>query len=190
MNKQKSRLLILLVILQLITLVDRTMATSRLDIRLNEQWKFIRQDVPDAAATNLDDAAWQSVNLPHTWNNLDGQTSGTPYYRGIGWYRHHLLVDAKYGGKSLFLKFDGAATVAEVLVNGSSIGTHKGNFAAFCFDATPFLRVGQDNVIAVKVNNAKDSDILPLSGDFTVFGGLYRDVHLLVLDKQIGRAHV
>ena len=77
MNKQKSRLLILLVILQLITLVDRTMATSRLDIRLNEQWKFIRQDVPDAAATNLDDAAWQSVNLPHTWNNLDGQTSGT-----------------------------------------------------------------------------------------------------------------
>ena len=183
MNKQKSRLLILLVILQLITLVDRTMATSRLDIRLNEQWKFIRQDVPDAAATNLDDAAWQAVNLPHTWNNLDGQTSGTPYYRGIGWYRHHLLVDAKYGGKSFFLKFDGAATVAEVLVNGTTIGAHKGNFAAFCFDATPFLRVGQDNVIAVKVNNAKDSDILPLSGDFTVFGGLYRDVHLLVLDK-------
>jgi len=62
---------------------------------------------PDAAATNFDDVAWQTVNLPHTWNNLDGQTSGTPYYRGIGCYRRHLLVDAKYAGKSLFLKFDG-----------------------------------------------------------------------------------
>jgi len=183
MNKQNPLLLILLVILQLTTLVARTMATPRLDIRLDEQWKFIRQDVSDAAATNLDDAAWQSVNLPHTWNNMDGQTSGTPYYRGIGWYRRHLLVDAQYAGKSLFLKFDGAATVTEVLVNGTPIGTHKGNFAAFCFDATPFLRVSQDNVLAVKVNNAKDSDVLPLSGDFTVFGGIYRDVHLLVLDK-------
>ena len=183
MNRQKSQQLILLVILQLTTLVARTMATSRLDIRLDEQWKFIRQDIADAATTNFDDAAWQAVKLPHTWNNLDGQTSGTPYYRGIGWYRRHLQVDAQYAGKSLFLKFDGAATVTDVLVNGSPIGTHKGNFAAFCFDATPFLRVGQDNVIAVKVNNAKDSNVLPLSGDFTVFGGLYRDVHLLVLDK-------
>ena len=75
MNKQNPLLLILLVILQLTTLVARTMATPRLDIRLDEQWKFIRQDVSDAAATNLDDAAWQSVNLPHTWNNMDGQTS-------------------------------------------------------------------------------------------------------------------
>ena len=183
MNKQKYRRLILLLIMQLAVLAASSMAASRVDIGLDEQWKFIRQDVADAAATNFDDTAWQSVNLPHTWNNLDGQTSGTPYYRGIGWYRRHLLVDAQYAGKSLFLKFDGAATVAEILVNGSSVGAHKGNFAAFCFDATPFLRVGQDNVIAVKVNNAKDSDVLPLSGDFTVFGGLYRDVHLLVLDK-------
>jgi beta-galactosidase len=183
MNRQKSLQLIVLVILQLATVMSRTMAAPRLDIRLDEQWKFIRQDVAGAALTNFDDTAWQSVNLPHTWNNLDGQTSGTPYYRGIGWYRRHLLVDAQYAGKSLFLKFDGAATVTEVLVNGNSIGTHKGNFAAFCFDATPFLHVGQDNMIAVKVNNAKNSNVLPLSGDFTVFGGLYRDVHLLVLNK-------
>ena len=86
-------------------------------------------------------------------------------------------------GKSLFLKFDGAATVAEVFVNGQPAGTHRGNFAAFCFDVTSLLRVGQDNVIAVRVNNAHNPDIPPLDGDFTVFGGLYRDVHLLVLDK-------
>ena len=183
MKTSNLRQLILLVMMQLTTMIGHTMAASRSDIGLDEQWKFIRQDVANAAAVNFDDSAWSSVTLPHTWNNLDGQTSGAPYYRGIGWYRRHLQVDAQYAGKSLFLKFDGAATVTEVLVNGTLIGTHKGNFAAFCFDATPFLRVGQDNVIAVKVNNAKDADILPLSGDFTVFGGLYRDVHLLVLDK-------
>jgi beta-galactosidase len=169
--------------LQLTALTARSMAAPRDDIGLDDQWKFIRQDITDAATTNFDDSSWTSVTLPHTWNNLDGQTSGAPYYRGVGWYRRHLLVDVKYAGKSLFLKFDGAATVAEVLVNGTLIGTHKGNFAAFCFDATPYLRVGQDNVIAVKVNNAKDSNVLPLSGDFTVFGGLYRDVHLLVLNR-------
>jgi beta-galactosidase len=109
MNKQRSQLLILLVVLQLATLVGRTMAelrtlaAPRLDIGLDEQWKFIRQAVPDAAATNFDDAAWQAVNLPHTWNNLDGQTSATPYYRGTGWYRRHLRVDPQYAGKSLFL---------------------------------------------------------------------------------------
>jgi beta-galactosidase len=183
MKIQKCRGLIFLVVSSIVTGVGSAMAAPRLDINLDEQWRFIRQDVADAATTNLDDSSWTSVNLPHTWNNLDGQTSGAPYYRGIGWYRRHLTVDAQYAGKSLFLKFDGAATIAEVLVNGTLIGTHKGNFAAFCFDVTPFLRVGQDNVIAVKVNNAKDSDVLPLSGDFTVFGGLYRDVHLLVLNK-------
>jgi beta-galactosidase len=92
-------------------------------------------------------------------------------------------VDALLAGKSLFLKFDGAATVADVFVNGKLVGTHKGNFAAFCFDVTSLVRVDQDNVIAVKVNNAWNANIAPLSGDFTVFGGLYRDVHLLALDK-------
>src|SRR5271156_4381727 len=111
MNKQKSRQLILLVIMQLITLVGRAVAAPRVDVNLDEQWKFMRQDIPDAAATNFDDSTWQPVSLPHTWNNMDGQTSGTPYYRGIGWYRRHLLVDAQYADKSLFLKFDGAATV-------------------------------------------------------------------------------
>ena len=184
MNKNHVRQVILLGILYLTTPMNGTMAAPRSDLKLDEQWRFIREDVANAATTNCDDSAWSPVNLPHTWNNLDGQTAGKDYYRGIGWYRRHLLVDAQYAGKSLFLKFDGAATVADVFVNGDLIGTHRGNFAAFCFDATPFLRVGKDNVVAVRVNNAKDKDILPLSGDFTVFGGLYREVHLLVLDKM------
>ena len=163
--------------------VNRVQASPRLDIGIGGEWKFVRQDVAGAAAVDFDDSAWQLVNLPHTWNNMDAQDGGNDYYRGVGWYRRHLVVDAQHAGKSLFLKFDGAATAAEVFVNGDLVGAHKGNFAAFCFDATPVLQVGKDNVIAVKVNNAKNNDLVPLGGDFPIFGGLYRDVHLLVLNK-------
>jgi beta-galactosidase len=174
---------IIAVALVLATTIGPVFALPRADVGLDNQWKFIRQDVAGAEAVGFDDSTWQTVDLPHTWNNMDGQDGGNDYYRGVGWYRRHLKVNSRYAGKSLFLKFDGAATVADVFVNGRPAGAHRGNFGAFCFDVTPLLRVGQDNVIAVKVNNARDPDIAPLDGDFTVFGGLYRDAHLLVLDK-------
>ena len=79
---------------------------------------------------------------------------GNKYYRGIGWYRSHYTVDSSYAGRHFFLKFDGAFSVADVYVNGNYLGEHQGGFAAFVFDVTPYLNVGADNVIAVKVNNA------------------------------------
>jgi beta-galactosidase len=167
----------------LTTVLVAEAASTREDIRLEGQWKFIRVDTPGAEAPGFEDGDWQRVTLPHTWNNLDGQDGGNDYYRGVGWYRRHLPADKQYAGRSLFVKFDGAATVAEVFVNGKPVGVHRGGFAAFCFEITPFLKVGQDNVIAVKVSNAPDPDVPPLAGDFTIFGGLYRGVHLLVLDK-------
>ncbi len=157
-------------------------ATHRADVLLNEGWRFVRSDVEGAQQNAFDDAKWESINLPHTWNNLDGQDGGTNYYRGPGWYRKHYRVDRALAGRRLFLKFDGAFSVAEVYVNGNRLGGHRGGFAAFVFDATDALKVGGDNVIAVRVTNAHDRDIPPLSADFTFFGGLYRGVHLLATD--------
>ena len=157
-------------------------AEARLEIQLNKSWRFTRMNVAGAEATNFDDSPWQKVQLPHTWNNLDGQDGGNNYYRGTAWYRRHFKPGSVLAGKSFFLKFDGAATTADVFVNGSLVGEHKGNFASFCYDITKLLQVGRDNVIAVRVNNAASDEIAPLSGDFTVFGGLYRGVHLLALD--------
>jgi beta-galactosidase len=157
-------------------------ATHRADVNLDESWRFIRADAAGAQEPGFDDASWESINIPHTWNNLDGQDGGTNYYRGIGWYRKHFTVDNAYAGRQLFLKFDGAFSATEVWVNGHQLGGHRGGFAAFVFDATPFLKVGGDNLLAVKVSNAFDPDIPPLSADFTFFGGLYREVHLLVTD--------
>ena len=76
----------------------------------------------------------------------------------------------------------GRIIVSDVYVNGNFLGEHQGGFAAFVYDVTPYLNVGADNVIAVKVNNAVNTNVPPLSADFTFFGGIYRDVHLLVTD--------
>lgn len=154
----------------------------RVDLPLNSDWRFSLQDVAGAQDFKCNDAAWSKVNLPHTWNNLDGEDGGDNYHRGIGWYRKHFTIGKKFSGRHFFLKFDGASMIADVWLNGHFLGKHKGAFAAFVFDATPFIRVGTDNVIAVKVNNAFDPDVPPLSADFTFFGGLYRDAHLLVTD--------
>jgi len=157
-------------------------ANHRLDLIVDANWRFIRQDIPGAAGAGFDDSSWTNVNLPHTWNNLDGQAGVKNYYRGMGWYRKHYTPDKSLADRHCFLKFDGAFSVTDVYVNGGFVGEHRGGFAAFVFDITPYLNLGADNVIAVKVNNAMNADIPPLSADFTFFGGLYRDVHLLVTD--------
>jgi len=157
-------------------------ANHRADLLLDSNWRFIRQDVAGAQTNGFDDSSWSTINLPHTWNNLDGQDGGNNYYRGIGWYRLHCAPDNSYAGRHFFLKFDGAFLVTDVWLNGNYFGQHQGGFAAFVFDVTPFLNVGADNVIAVKINNAMNINIPPLSADFTFFGGIYRDVHLLVTD--------
>jgi beta-galactosidase len=157
-------------------------ANHRIDTVIDSNWRFIRQDVSGAQNTIFDDSAWSVVNLPHTWNNLDGQDGGNNYYRGIGWYRTHFTIDNSYVGRRIFLKFDGAFLVSDVYLDGAYLGEHQGGFAAFVFDATPYVSIGGDNVIAVKVNNAANTNIPPLNADFTFFGGIYRDVHLLVTD--------
>src|SRR5205823_3501022 len=71
-------------------------ATHRADLSLDASWRFLRQDVPGAQTNGFDDSAWSLVNLPHTWNNFDGEDGGNNYYRGIGWYRTHCVPDASY----------------------------------------------------------------------------------------------
>jgi beta-galactosidase len=157
-------------------------ANHRQDLLLDSGWTFIRQDLPEAPAKKFNDSSWERLKLPHTWNNIDGQTGGNGYYRGIGWYRTHVNPDRTLKNRCFFLKFDGAFCVTDVYINGTFLGEHQGGFSEFAFDATPLLKVGQDNVVAVKVSNAINTNIPPLSADFTFFGGLYRDVHLLVTD--------
>ncbi len=157
--------------------------SPRTDISLDTGWKFNRSDISGAAAPSFDDSGWSTVAVPHTWNAQDGQNGGSNYYRGIGWYRRHFTISADQAGRRYYLQFDGSNIVTNVFVNGTGVGAHSGGFAAFRFDITQYVHVGADNIIAVKVNNASNADIPPLSGDFTFFGGLYRGVHLFAVDS-------
>ncbi len=154
----------------------------RATVELNDHWRFDLADPQGAEASAFDDAGWQAVQLPHTWNNRDGEDGGNNYHRGAGWYRRHLPADPAWAGKRAYLRVGAASMASAVYVNGKSAGTHKGGFGAFCYDITPLLDLTGDNVVAIRVDNAKDKDIAPLSADFTFFGGLYRGVKLIVAD--------
>jgi beta-galactosidase len=150
-------------------------------VDLNAAWRFHNGDTPGAESRTFDDSSWTGVTVPHTWNAQDGEDGGNHYYRGVGWYRRHYAPPTSFAGKRLWLQFAGANTVTDVWINGTYLGQHRGGYARFRFDASALVP-GQDNVIAVKVNNAPNPDIAPLSADFTFFGGIYRNVSLLVTD--------
>ncbi|HTJ36352.1 MAG TPA: glycoside hydrolase family 2 TIM barrel-domain containing protein [Dactylosporangium sp.] len=154
----------------------------RTRVDLNSGWKFNKGDVTGAEQPGFNDAAWASVSTPHTWNAADGADGGNNYYRGTGWYRRHYTVPIAYAGKQLYLQFAGANQVADVWVNGTYLGQHAGGYARFRFNATAAVHVGQDNVIAVKVNNADNNDIAPQTADYSFDGGIYRNVSFWAVD--------
>ena len=120
---------------------------------------------------------WESVCVPHTWNALDGQAGGG-YRRARGIYRTRF---ERPEAASVYIRFEGANTRAEVTVNGRPAGGHIGGYAAFQFDLTECLVPGM-NELTVAVSNEPDPDVYPATADYTFFGGLYRRVSLLCFD--------
>jgi beta-galactosidase len=157
---------------------DACAVQARTAIPLDANWRFAREDVRDAQNPAFDDSAWQKIALPHTYNAEDGEKGGA-YYRGPAWYRDHVVLPGALASRRAYLQFDGAALAADVWVNGKFAGRHEGGYAAFRFDVTGLMQPG-DNVIAVRVDNSKFKTIAPLMGDFSVFGGLYRPVRLVL----------
>ncbi len=171
----------------LLCLLFPAIAEARTQTSLNAGWAFIRQDIPAAKDAAFDAGGWQKVDLPHSFNahdvrsasDRDAIASPNGYYRGPAWYRRALdLTPVK--GQHYYLQFDGATLVADVYVNGRSVGRHEGGYAAFRFDITDALKAG-GNVIAVRVDNTKVAQVAPLNGDFNVSGGLTRGVSLVAV---------
>lgn len=148
---------------------------------LNHDWKFLKGECTSAADSTFNDSQWANIHLPHTWNT-DAYTE-KDYYRGIGWYRHRITLPKNWKGKQVFLKLDAANKAATFFINGKNIGEHAGGYTACTFNITPFLSFHSPNVLAIRVDNAR-MDIPPISGDFTFFGGIYRDVWLTAVPNQ------
>jgi len=155
---------------------------SRDGSRLDSCWRFKLGEIAGAAQPQFDDHDWQTVILPHNWGWQEAQ-DGKEYYRGPGWYRCVLTNAVPKPGKRYFLRFEAAGSVADVYSNGILLGQHRGAFGAFCFEITKQLSATGPNVVAVRVSNAPEPDVAPLSGDFNVFGGLYRPVHFIEADE-------
>lgn len=177
--------------------VARAQAQPRTVQPLADGWRF-KQDntLAGAEAPGFDDAAWQQVSLPHTWNRVghyipDPQThlnttENLNKTQGVGWYRLNFTPAATLKDKQAWLEFDAASRVAEVWLNGVKLGGHAGGFSRFRLDATAALRPGTANVLVVRADSsapAGEKATLPLSGDFFVHGGLYRPARLIVTDK-------
>jgi len=124
-----------------------------------------------------------TVNLPHTWNSTDFM-SEEGYRRGYGSYQKVLDIPKEYQGKRLFLRFDGAGSVANVFVNSNHIGEHKGAYNSFTYEITDVVNYGEKNNISVICDNSQRFDVAPQGGDFNMYGGLYRDAWLIVADDD------
>ena len=151
---------------------------ARENTRLDSGWRFNSGKVTNAAQPDFNDGDWQAVSIPHNWGWEQAQ-DGKEFYRGPAWYRRELDI-APESGKRYFLRFEGASLVADVFLNGQPLGEHRGGFGAFSFEITTNLSAGGTNLLAVRVSNQWEPDIAPLSGDFSIYGGIYRPVHLIV----------
>lgn len=148
---------------------------------INDSWKFLQGECTTAADSTFNDDTWTSIHLPHTWNT-DAYTKKN-YYQGTGWYRRRISLPQAWKGKQIYLKLDAASKAATIYINGKNIGEHAGGYTACTFDLTPHLSFTSSNVLAIRVDNARQ-DIAPISADFTFFGGIYRDVWLTAVPKQ------
>lgn len=169
---QSSRL----VSVVLFMLYGMSMFAQRQDILLNNDWNF-------RFSHQVQKGTEVRVDLPHTWNAQDALSGKIDYKRGIGNYEKNLFICPEWKGKRLFIRFEGVNNIADVFINRRHIGEHRGGYGAFIFEITGKVEYGKENSILVRVNNGEQLDIMPLVGDFNFYGGIYRDVHLLITDE-------
>lgn len=172
----KNILVIRLIVLLSLFLLTSESYADRHVVCLNENWSF-------RFSHQVNKGSERRVDLPHTWNAQDAISGKPDYKRGIGNYEKKIFIKPEYKGKRLFLRFEGANTVASVFINRKYAGEHRGGYGAFVIEITDKVNYGKDNSILVRVNNAEQLDIMPLVGDFNMYGGIYRDVNLIVTEK-------
>ena len=140
-------------------------------IPFNDGWSFAK---PGEEAV--------AVTLPHTWNAIDGQDGGNDYWRGTATYTKTFPMPQRGEGERVFVEFNGAAMTADVTLNDVLLAHHEGGFSTFRADLTDALKA--ENTLTVSVDNSINDRVYPQKADFTFYGGLYRDVNLVVVPSE------
>lgn len=137
----------------------------------DQNWKFSKSMKEEG----------ETINLPHTWNALDGQDGGDDYYRGQGYYTKEFPCPKIEEGEQVYLECKGVANSAAVSLNGKEIYTHDGGFSTFRVNMTSELE--RQNYLTIIADNSVNDRVYPQKADFTFYGGIYRDVRLLVVPQ-------
>jgi beta-galactosidase len=145
----------------------------------NFDWKFYKGDIPNGQSPDLDDSEWRKLDLPHDWsieaNFSKEYASSTGFLpAGTGWYRKSFTVPSYEKNRKVFISFDGIYNNSEVWINGTWLGKRPNGYISFQYDLTPYIKPGEKNLIAVKVDHSKYADSRWYTGS-----GIYRNVKLI-----------
>ena len=148
-------------------------------INFNTKWAFSKEaaEVPQTMPEK-----WYWVNLPHTWNAIDGQDGGNDYYRGTAYYAKEFEKIDLPKADQYYLEFRGANASAVVYVNGKKAGSHDGGYSTWRVNITDYL--DNRNLVVVEVDNGMSDRVYPQNADFTFYGGLYRDVNIIAVNES------
>lgn len=144
----------------------------RKTVNLNKDWHFTISDKYD-----------QMVDIPHTWNAIDGQDGGNDYLRALATYEKKFVKPSITEDEVIYLQFQGVNSECQVYVNDSLVMSHEGGYSTFRKDITKYLLDGE-NTLKVLVDNRPNKRVYPQKADFTFYGGIYRDVDLLIVNKD------
>jgi beta-galactosidase len=145
---------------------------NRKAIHLDE-WSFQKGKINYAEKFSFETKDWETVKVPHTYSMDAIENKG--YYKGDAWYRTTVEISSSMAGERLFIRFEGVGQEAEVFVNEKNVGKHAGGYSAFCFEITNQVRMGQKNLIVVRVTNASNFKRIPVDEElFNHYGGIYR----------------
>jgi beta-galactosidase len=180
----KTNYLLIISVLFVFVVFPSSKTYSREVKSINENWNFsFGMQTARGLGRGGSQSGQGTVNLPHTWNSTDFMSEGG-LRRGAGTYSKNLEIPADYKGKRIFLRFDGAGSVATVFINSNYLGEHKGAYTAFTYEITDYVNYGGSNNVRVICDNSQRFDVAPQGGDFNMYGGLYRDAWLIVTDDD------
>jgi beta-galactosidase len=157
---------------------------QRIQMDLSTDWDLILEDDPDIAGLDYAGGPRQPVHLPHTWNATDTFVNSRGYYRGVGWYRKWLFLPGNLSGKRLLLNFKGFFQTADFFINAKLVHSSLDGFTGELIEITKFIQLDQKNLIAVRVDNSHNPEILPGREipDYILYGGIYREVELVATE--------
>jgi len=148
-------------------------------VNFNAKWAFSKEAT---ALPTAIDPKWNFVNLPHSWNAIDGQDGDNDYFRGTAYYAKTLNKADLPAADQYYLELQGANSSADVYVNGKKLAHHDGGYSTWRVNMTDALEM--TNLIVVAVDNSANDTVYPQMADFTFYGGLYRDVNILCVSNS------